>query len=234
MSRWYAETGAWAGRVGSGRDGRGRRRAERHGRSGVLRARYNAAVPDSRIPRLIAVGLIVAACGGSPQVGSPVATSSTALPSTAATTIDPGLTPGVSAEPTTSASPTQTATPKLTATPKPTLRPTPTTKPAPTPKPTPRPTPIAVIRAVEAKDFAFAPASLSAPAGAPFKIVFSNADASIPHNIEIRTSDGVSRFKGTIITGVATITYAVPALAAGDYRLACIVHSNMTGTLTVH
>ena len=90
-----------------------------------------------------------------------------------------------------------------------------------------------MVRAIEAKDFAFSPVSLSAPADAPFKIAFSNADAAIPHNVMIVTGDGTPRFSGKIVNGVTTITYAVPALPAGSYRLACIVHPAMTGTLTV-
>ena len=50
----------------------------------------------------------------------------------------------------------------------------------------------------------------------------------------IVTGDGTPRFSGKIVNGVATITYAVPALPAESYRLACIVHPAMTGTLTVH
>jgi plastocyanin len=49
----------------------------------------------------------------------------------------------------------------------------------------------------------------------------------------IATSAGASRFNGTIINGVASITYQVPASPAGTYRLGCIVHPAMTGTLTL-
>jgi plastocyanin len=95
------------------------------------------------------------------------------------------------------------------------------------------PTAAPPIRAVEAKDFAFSPATLSAPADTAFKIAFSNADAAVPHNVVIATGAGASLFSGKIITGVSSITYAVQALAAGDYRFACVVHPAMTGALTV-
>ncbi len=150
----------------------------------------------------------------------------------------------MSAVPAPTASPAQTATREPTVTPEPTLSATPTRlstpaptrqpTPPPTPRPTPRPTATSVVRAVEAKDFAFSPNSLSVPAGVSFEIAFSNADAAIPHNVTIVTLDAAVRFSGKIVNGSATIIYAVPALPAGTYRLACIVHPAMTGTLTVH
>ena len=99
--------------------------------------------------------------------------------------------------------------------------------------PTPRATPPPLILALEAKDFEFSPVALSAPAGVPFRIAFADRDADIPHNVTITPSAGASVFSGKIITGVASIGYAVHALPAGDYRLGCIVHPVMTGTLTV-
>ena len=86
--------------------------------------------------------------------------------------------------------------------------------------------------AIEARDFLFAPASLTAPADVPFGIAFTNADAAIPHNVAIATQSGTSQFSGTIVTGVSSMTYVVPALAPGTYRVSCIVHPAMTATLT--
>jgi plastocyanin len=90
-----------------------------------------------------------------------------------------------------------------------------------------------VTVALEARDFVFAPVAVSAPAGAPFSIAFADRDAAIPHNVTITSSAGASVFSGAIITGVSSINYAVPALTVGDYRLGCIVHPDMTGTLSV-
>jgi plastocyanin len=87
--------------------------------------------------------------------------------------------------------------------------------------------------AIEARDFEFPSSLAEAPAGQPFSIVFTNSDAAIPHNVTLATSAGVSRFSGKIITGISSITYAIPALSAGDYRVGCIVHPAMTGTLRV-
>jgi hypothetical protein len=49
----------------------------------------------------------------------------------------------------------------------------------------------------------------------------------------ISTAAGVSRFSGQIVNGVASITYVVPALQQGTYRVGCIVHPVMTATLAV-
>ena len=86
--------------------------------------------------------------------------------------------------------------------------------------------------AIAADNFLYSPASIAAPAGESFRIVFTNNDTSIPHNVSIRDGGGASRFDGKIFVGVATVTYPVPALASGTYQLACIVHPAMTGTLT--
>ncbi len=69
----------------------------------------------------------------------------------------------------------------------------------------------------------------------PFQIAFTNNDAGIPHDVAIHTGSptGPIVWQGAIITGVATQTYDVPALAAGTYGFTCVVHPNMTGTLTV-
>jgi plastocyanin len=75
--------------------------------------------------------------------------------------------------------------------------------------------------------------AISAPAGAAFTIHFNNKDASVQHNIEIKDAAGMTMFKGEIITGPAEVDYQVPALAAGTYQFICTVHPAMVGTLTV-
>jgi cytochrome c oxidase subunit II len=85
----------------------------------------------------------------------------------------------------------------------------------------------------EAQGIAFTTTALQAPANTAFTIHFKNADAAVPHNIEIKDPSGATVFKGDIITGPAETDYSVPALPAGSYTFNCTVHPNMTGTLTV-
>ncbi len=75
--------------------------------------------------------------------------------------------------------------------------------------------------------------TLTAPANAAFQIDFDNEDASVAHNVTIKDATGAMLFKGDLVTGVAQATYNVPAIPAGSYTFYCIVHPNMTGTLTV-
>ena len=84
---------------------------------------------------------------------------------------------------------------------------------------------------VVAKNIAFEPTTLSAPADKEIQIDFDNQD-SAPHNIAIKDASGAQKFKGDVITGQKT-TYNVGALPAGTYTFWCEVHPNMTGTLTV-
>jgi plastocyanin len=86
-----------------------------------------------------------------------------------------------------------------------------------------------------AANIAYDQTNLTAPAGVPFQIAFTNNDAGIPHNVSIHQGSptGTEVFKGAIFTGVATQTYDVPALPAGTYSFVCSVHPNMVGTLTV-
>jgi plastocyanin len=84
---------------------------------------------------------------------------------------------------------------------------------------------------IVAKDIAWSPTTITAPAGKAFTIVLDNRE-SAPHNILISDASGHEVFKGEIITQ-KQITYSVNALAAGSYPFKCEVHPNMTGTLTV-
>ena len=79
----------------------------------------------------------------------------------------------------------------------------------------------------------FKTTTFQAPANQPFQITYDNQDAGIPHNIQIADSTGKFVFEGDTVTGVAQITYNVPALAAGAYKFSCKYHPNMVGDLTV-
>lgn len=78
----------------------------------------------------------------------------------------------------------------------------------------------------------FSPADLEAPADTAFNLVFDNQDSGVPHNVVIEDGQGAAVFTGEIFNGVATRTYQVPSLPAGDYTFVCEVHPDMTGTLT--
>jgi plastocyanin len=93
--------------------------------------------------------------------------------------------------------------------------------------------PAGVTVHLSAQAIQFDTATLAAPAGQAWSLVFANNDAGIPHNVEIRDAAGASVFKGQIVTGPTTVTYQVPALAAGSYTFLCDVHPTMTGALTV-
>jgi plastocyanin len=96
------------------------------------------------------------------------------------------------------------------------------------------PTPAASIPAdaivVVAKDIAFQPTEVAAPADQAFTLVLDNQE-DVPHNIAIKDSTGAIVFKGEIITMGQEVN-AIPALAAGSYPFLCEVHPNMTGTIT--
>jgi plastocyanin len=86
---------------------------------------------------------------------------------------------------------------------------------------------------VEARNIAFTQTAWTGPAGRPFTLAFSNQDPGTPHDIEIKDASGAVAFKGDIFNGVDTRVYQVPALPAGEYTFACVVHPNMTGTATL-
>lgn len=101
--------------------------------------------------------------------------------------------------------------------------------------PAPSVAPGAVVLDLTAKDIAFDEQALTAPAGQPFTIHFTNAD-SVPHDVAIYQGE-TSVFAGSQITGPdATIDYQVPALEPGEYTFLCTIHATvpaMHGTLTV-
>ena len=78
--------------------------------------------------------------------------------------------------------------------------------------------------------------TLTAPAGASFKIAFRNNDSGVPHNVAIYTDSSAKSvlFRGKEFFGPATKVYAVGALNAGSYFFRCDLHpGQMTGSITV-
>jgi mono/diheme cytochrome c family protein/plastocyanin len=93
--------------------------------------------------------------------------------------------------------------------------------------------PAGEVLKISAVNIAFDTKELSAPADTKFQIEFTNNDAGIKHNVEIRDASGKSLFLGEIFPGVDVRTYTVDPLPAGTYTFLCTVHPNMVGTLTV-
>ena len=98
------------------------------------------------------------------------------------------------------------------------------------------PTPISVPAKPEisaSSAVSFDTSTLIVPCCRDFELIFNNKQAGVPHNVEI--ADSAARatvyLDGEVITGVATVTYHVPALAEGDYYFLCKIHPNMNGTL---
>jgi plastocyanin len=68
------------------------------------------------------------------------------------------------------------------------------------------------------------------------KLVFTNKDAGTPHDFALYKDSAYTQvlFSGDQITGPASTTYDLPALAPGTYYFHCTVHpTTMTGTLVV-
>ena len=87
------------------------------------------------------------------------------------------------------------------------------------------PPPGAVV--VSANQQQFEQAVVNVPASTPFTIWFENRE-SVPHNVNVVDVAGASQAKGDIFTGPAARALEVPALAAGNYRIICDVHPDMS------
>jgi plastocyanin len=97
-------------------------------------------------------------------------------------------------------------------------------------------TPNGTSLTISAHDIKFDKSCMAAPAGKPFTITFENKDSGVPHDVAIYTNSAATKslFIGTIITGVKTIVYHVPALKKGTYWFRCNVHPTvMHGTFVV-
>ena len=89
---------------------------------------------------------------------------------------------------------------------------------------------------IAAKSFAFTTKQLNFPADTKVQLRFTNDDVSVQHNVALFTDDTLSTtlFRGTVITGPASIPYSVPPLKPGHYYFHCDVHpKQMNGTLIV-
>lgn len=89
----------------------------------------------------------------------------------------------------------------------------------------------AATTVVVAQDIAFDPAIVEVPSGEVVGIVLDNRDPGILHNIALVSTTGTVVFRGETFAGLATRTYLLAPLDAGDYRLLCDVHPTMTALL---
>ena len=92
--------------------------------------------------------------------------------------------------------------------------------------------PEAPVVVVTALNIAFEPQAVTVPANVPLTLVLDNQDAGIPHDIQVSDASGNVIVKSEIINGPKQLQVALPALAPGAYPFVCVVHPNMTGTIT--
>ena len=89
---------------------------------------------------------------------------------------------------------------------------------------------------ISAKSIAFDTKDLHFPADTKVSLHFTNDDISVQHNVAIFTDESQSTvlFRGTVITGPASIPYAIPPLKAGHYYFHCDIHpQQMNGAVDV-
>ena len=69
----------------------------------------------------------------------------------------------------------------------------------------------------------------------PTTITFENRDAGVQHDIAIYSDSSLADelFDGELVTGPATVDYAVPALPPGEHYFQCNVHPTMNGSVVV-
>lgn len=88
---------------------------------------------------------------------------------------------------------------------------------------------------VVAEGTAFQPTTLSWPAGTEVTLTFDNRDdaaVSGQHNVSIYDGETAS-FQGELVSGPATVEYAIPPAEPGTYEFRCDVHPTMVGTVEV-
>jgi plastocyanin len=90
------------------------------------------------------------------------------------------------------------------------------------------------IAQLSADDLEFDAGTITAPAGQPFTIAFSNLD-SVPHNFSVYVEEGGDVIaEGNIINEGETDEVEIDGLSAGEYFFVCDLHpGEMTGTLVV-
>jgi len=95
---------------------------------------------------------------------------------------------------------------------------------------------VGVPVSIAAKGTAFTVKTLQFPEDEKVSLHFANDDVGIQHNVSIFTDETASTnlFRGTIVTGPASIPYAISPLKKGTYYFHCDVHpQQMNGTISV-
>lgn len=171
----------------------------------------------------------------------PIAAGLAVLAIAACTSSTPGWTyaPAPSATPIPSADASASVAPSASAAPSassaPSVEPTSSVGPSSVPSGEPAPSiePGGSTVQLAAQGIAWSTTELTAPADTAFQIVFTNNDASVPHDVDIRSGDpaGVLVHDSDTFPGVETRTLDIDPLPAGIYAYVCSIHSNMVGTL---
>ena len=96
---------------------------------------------------------------------------------------------------------------------------------------------IAVVDGVaelSANNLEFDAATITAPAGQPFTVAFTNLDG-VPHNFSVYVEEGGDVIaEGNIINEGETDEVEIEGLSAGEYFFVCDLHSGvMKGTIVV-
>ncbi len=174
------------------------------------------------IAAAIAVLAIAACTSSTPGWTYAPAPSATPIPSAVASAdASASVAPSASADPSASSAPS--------------VEPTSSVGPSSVPSGEPAPSiePGGSTVQLAAQGIAWSTTELTAPADTAFQIVFANNDASVPHDVDIRSGDpaGALVHDSDTFPGVETRTLDIDPLPAGIYAYVCSIHSNMVGTL---
>lgn len=85
---------------------------------------------------------------------------------------------------------------------------------------------------IQARDLAFNPDIVTAPAGVPLRLVLDNQDQGVSHDIHVFQGD-TDLGRAPAVVGPGLTSIELPALAPGRYQFACTLHPDMVGTIIV-
>jgi len=90
------------------------------------------------------------------------------------------------------------------------------------------------VAEINADNLEFDAATITAPAGQPFTVIFANMEG-VPHNFSVYSEEGGELIaEGSIINEGETDEVEIEGLSAGSYFFVCDLHAGeMTGTLVV-